>query len=46
MPPVPRQQPTATARPARERVPHQGLFREPVYADGPYAREDEEGDDD
>lgn len=42
---APRQQPTAPPGPARERPPYQDLFREPVYADGPYAGDDEEDDD-
>ncbi|MFB8272989.1 hypothetical protein ACFC96_41275 [Streptomyces sp. NPDC055955] len=43
MPPVPRQQPRSTPRPVRERPPYKDLFRDPVYADGPY-REVEDDD--
>ncbi|MFF1574724.1 hypothetical protein ACFVWR_18445 [Leifsonia sp. NPDC058292] len=46
-PTMPTRRPVTPARPRPQlpQVPHQGLFREPVYADGPYAREDEEDDD-
>ncbi|MFE6904688.1 hypothetical protein ACFVFJ_49540 [Streptomyces sp. NPDC057717] len=39
---VPHQQPMAIARPEWERPPYQDLFREPVYADGPYARDEDD----
>jgi hypothetical protein len=44
---MPPRRPVATVRPRPQlpQVPFRGLFREPEYDNGPYAREDEEDDD-